>query len=298
MKPHYTLITGASEGFGRALAMDCARRGMNLVLVALPGSGLQLLSDHLRGRFNVDVVSLEKDLCLEDSCHAVYREVKALGLSVNMLVNNAGIGSTGMFEEGSIGLYERQIKLNVLATTMITRLFLDMLKTNSPSYILNVGSLASFFSLPRKQVYGATKSFIYYFSRSLRRELKKDQVHVSVLCPGGMYTNPAIIRVIQSGNYLSRLSSMEPEAVAPAAIDGLFRKKEVIIPGKLNKVFLLLDNIVPGFIKSMLVNQTMKSLHRGASATPVIPVWETVAVPLPQLLKDHHYSMDKMINHV
>jgi short-subunit dehydrogenase len=104
MKPHYTLITGASEGFGRALAMDCARRGMNLVLVALPGSGLQLLSDHLRGRFNVDVVSLEKDLCLEDSCHAVYREVKALGLSVNMLVNNAGIGSTGMFEEGSIGL--------------------------------------------------------------------------------------------------------------------------------------------------------------------------------------------------
>ena len=84
----------------------------------------------------------------------------------------------------------------------------------------------------------------------------------------------------------------------PAAIDGLFRKKEVIIPGKLNKFFLLLDNIVPGFIKSLLVNQTMKSLHRGASATPAIPAWETVAVPLPQLRKDHHYSTDKMINHV
>ena len=165
----------------------------------------------------------------------------------------------------------------MLATTRITRLFLPMLKTNSPSYVLNVGSLASFFTLPRKQVYGATKSFIYYFSKSLAKELKKDNVFVSVLCPGGMYTNPGVRLVIQSGNYLSRLSSMNPDEVAPPAIEGLLQRRTVIIPGKLNKLFLLMDRFIPGFIKSILLNQTMKRLK----PTNKIPVQKTVDVYTP-----------------
>ena len=84
-----------------------------------------------------------------------------------MLINNAGIGSTIPFGEGSLELYEKQIKLNVLATTIITRLFLDNFERNTPSYILNVGSMASFFFLPKKQVYGGTKSYIHFFSKSL-----------------------------------------------------------------------------------------------------------------------------------
>ena len=268
---YYTLITGASEGFGKALALDCARRKMNLILVALPGPELHDLADFIKVHHAVDVIIFEKDLCEDESCFELFNEVNRLRLQVNMLLNNAGIGSTVLFEDGNIKLFEKQIKLNVLATTLITHLFLDMLKRNSPSYILNVGSLASFFPLPKKQVYGATKSFIYYFSKSLRKELKKDKVYVSVLCPGGMYTNMGVKLVITAGNYLSRISSMDPGEVVPAAMNGLFGKKEVIVPGRLNKIFLLLDMLLPAFVKAILINNTMRSLNQNTRSTRLLP---------------------------
>lgn len=257
---YYTLITGASEGFGKALAIECACRNMNLVLVALPGHELHSLSDFIKRNYCVDVISIEKDLCRDESCSELFNEVNALGLQVNMLINNAGIGSTMMFEKGSVHQYEKQIKLNVLATTIITRLFLENLKQNSPSYILNVGSMACFFSLPRKQVYGATKSFIYSFSKSLRKELLKDNVHVSVLCPGGMNTNLAVTLMNKTANLISRISVMNPEDVAPIAIDGLLKGKEVIIPGRLNKFFMLLNWLLPNWLKKIISNKSIGKL--------------------------------------
>lgn len=256
----YTLITGASEGFGKALAIECARRKMNLILVALPGPELYSLAGFIKRNYCVNVISIEKDLSLEESCAELFTEVCASKLQVNMLINNAGIGSTIPFAEGSVMLYEKQIKLNVLATTLITRLFLEMLKHNSPSYILNVGSMASFFYLPQKEVYGATKSFIYFFSRSLHKELRKDNIHVSVLCPGGMNTNLALTLMNKAGNLFARLSIMNPEKVVLTAIDGLLKKKEVIIPGRMNRFFMLLDKILPEFIKRILRNSSMKKL--------------------------------------
>ena len=279
----YTLITGASEGFGKALAIECAQRKMNLILVALPGPELHLLSTFIKRNYWVDVISIEKDLCKDESCIELFNEVNALNLQVNILINNAGIGSTILFGDGGINLYEKQIKLNVLATTLITRLFLEMLKRNGPSYILNVGSMASFFSLPKKLVYGATKSFVYFFSKGLRKELKQYKIHVSVLCPGGMNTNLALTLMNKTGNYLSRLSVMNPEQAAPIALDGLLKKKASIIPGRLNQLFLLLDTILPGFIKKILTNYSMKKMdavNRFSIYLPkplIIPISEKAA---------------------
>jgi uncharacterized protein len=184
-----------------------------------------------------------------------------LGLQVNMLINNAGIGGTRFFSEECIEHYERQIRLNVLATTIITRSFLEMLKRNAPSHILNVGSLASFFSLAKKQVYGGTKSYIYYFSKSLRRELMHEHVFVSVVCPGGMYTNDAVRQTINGGNYIARASGMMPEDVAPITIDGLLGKREVILPGVINKTFIFLNSVLPRFVVNFLEIRTMKRMH-------------------------------------
>lgn len=272
----YTLITGASAGFGKALATECARRQQNLILVALPGDDLPRLAEDLRRRFGVAVHSIEQDLCQEAGCGAVFDQVRAAGLQVNMLVNNAGIGSTAPFGERSSALYEQQIKLNVLATTLLTHLFLDMLKRNQPSYLLNVGSLACFFALPQKQVYGATKSFVYYFSRSLCRELKPVGVHVSVLCPGGMFTNGEITALIAASGYLSRRSCLTPEQAAPAALDGLLARQEVIVPGRLNRCFLLLHVLLPRFIQSIILNST---LHRPAAGRR--PVAAAAFAPAP-----------------
>jgi uncharacterized protein len=164
----YTLITGSSEGLGKAFAIECAKRNMNLILVALPGPELYALAALIKANYPVEIVCIGKDLCRDESCTELYAEVTSLNLQVNMLINNAGIGSTMFFKDGSPVFYEKQIRLNVLVTTMITRMFLPFLQRHACSYILNVGSLASFFYLPKKQVYGATKSFVYSFSKSLR----------------------------------------------------------------------------------------------------------------------------------
>jgi uncharacterized protein len=276
----YTLITGASEGLGKALAIECARRNMNLILVALPGPELHSLTHFIKRNYPVDVVAIEKDLCKDESCMELYTRVTELDLQVNMLINNAGIGSTILFEEGSPSLYEKQIRLNVLATTMLTRLFLKTLQRNSHSYILNVGSMASFFYLPKKQVYGATKSFIYFFSKSLRKELRKSNVHVSVLCPGGMNTNLALTLMNKTGNCLSRLSVMNPEDVVPVAIDGLLNGKEVIIPGRINKLFMILDKILPEVFKKLITSHGMKKLNSANALTRYLsPAMAPVLTP-------------------
>lgn len=250
----YTLITGASEGFGRALAVECASRKMNLILVALPDSKLHLLAETLIQEYAIDVVAMEKDLSIEENCIQLYKEVEELKLPVNILINNVGISSTNFFGEGSIGFYQKQVRLNVLATTLLSSLFLDMLKTNKPSHILNVGSLSCFFYLAKKQVYGATKSYVYSFSKSLRGELSGEGVNVSVICPGGMNTNETIIKTNKANNWLARQSIMNPEEVAPIAIKGLLHRKEIIVPGRMNKLFLIIDKLLPSFLIKMIAN--------------------------------------------
>lgn len=258
--PYYSLITGASQGFGKAMALECASRKMNLILVALPGPELYHLADFIKKNYKVDAIAIETDLTSEVNCKKVFKQVCELGLSVNMLINNAGIGGTQLFSERGVDFYQKQIKLNVAATVLLTRLFLEMLIKNKPSHILNVGSLCSHFSLPMKQVYGGTKSFIYFFSKSLRIELESDHVHVSVICPGGMNTNKFVTMGGKSCNWLARQSIMEPEAVATIAIRGLLKNRAVIIPGRMNKLFLLLNLVLPAPVKKLLTDSQMKKL--------------------------------------
>jgi len=257
----YTIITGASEGLGKSLAIECASRQMNLILVSLPHSGLTELSNFIRKNFKVSVVTFEKDLSFSSACYDLFLEIERLKLPANILLNNAGVGNTSLFDEGSPEFYEKQIRLNVLATTVITHLFIKNLKDKTFAYILNVGSLASFFYLPKKQVYGGTKSYIYYFSKCLKKELKNKGVSVSVLCPGGINTNLSVTLINKNSPWASRISIMDPEEVAVIALNGLLRKKEVIVPGKLNKCFLFLDRILPSFVKTFMTNRTMKRIN-------------------------------------
>ncbi|HEX4958397.1 MAG TPA: SDR family NAD(P)-dependent oxidoreductase [Lacibacter sp.] len=256
----YTLITGASEGFGRALAVECARRKMNLLLVALPGSPLKELARFIEENFNVIVYTFEKDLTRTGDCYDLHLEICMLGCSVNVLINNAGIGSSFMFSEGAPEFFEKQIKLNVTAPTLITRLFLEQLTEHSKSYIMNVSSLSCFFYLPRKCVYGSTKSYLHYLSKTLRSELEHKGVSVTVVCPGGMNTTTHHTLMNTMGTWAAKKSSMNPEEVAVEAIDGLLKGKEVIIPGMLNKFFRALDFILPAVIKKVITKKQMNKL--------------------------------------
>jgi len=258
---HYTIITGASEGLGKSFAIECASRQMNLILVSLPNSGLPELAIFIRRNFKVSVRTFEMDLSVSSTCYDLFFEIEKSKLPINTLINNAGIGNTGLFDEGSPEFYEKQIRLNVLATTVITHLFIKSLKGKTPSYILNVGSLASFFYLPKKQVYGGTKSYIYYFSKSLKKELKSKGVFVSVLCPGGINTNLSVTLINKNSPWSTRITIMNPEEVAVIAINGLLKGKGVIIPGRLCKFFLLLDKVLPSTLKTFMTSRTMKKIN-------------------------------------
>ena len=287
---NYCLITGASEGFGKALTIECAGRKMNLILVALPGPELFYLANFIERNYKVEVIVFEKDLTKEEDCTMLYKEVCERNYNINILINNAGLGNTQLFSEGSISFYEQQLKLNVVATTLLTRLFLDMLRNNTPAYILNVGSLCSFFYLAKKQVYGATKSFIYFFSKSLRRELQNENIHVSVICPGSMNTNTSVILLNKKSGWLSQLAVMNPEEVAPIAIDGLLKRKEVIIPGRVNKFFLVLNKLIPASLKKIITNNQMKLLNavpprfQPAMTETLLPVSIPANKPLPVII--------------
>ena len=256
----YTLITGASDGFGKALAIECARRKMNLVLVALPGEELSNLANFIERNFCVDVKTFGKDLTKEADCYDLHLEILHLNLRINTLINNAGIGNTQMFVETSPEFFKQQIKLNVLATTLLTSLFIPELKKYGPAHLLNIGSLSSFFYLPKKQVYGATKSFIYFFSKCLRNELKNENISVSVACPGGMNTNVSVSLMNRKGNCFSRISILNPEQVAPVVINKMMKGKAVIIPGNVNRLSMLLNKLLPSFIKDVLTDRLMKDM--------------------------------------
>ncbi len=253
LKQYYTLITGASEGFGKALALECARRGMNLILVALPGQELLQLGNYIENEFGVKTVCLPHDLTRKEEFGLLLEEVNQRKLEINMLINNAGIGGTHLFKERDDSFYQRQIALNVTAPTLLTYLLLDNLEQSGPSHILNVSSLAGFFFLPQKQVYGGTKSYLVSFSKSLRLELKQKRIFVSAVCPGGMNTTLALVLQNRGLSGISRWSVMNPEDVARITLDKLIRKRIVIIPGFWNRCFILLSKLLPGFVKDMLI---------------------------------------------
>jgi len=265
----YTLITGASDGFGKALALECASRNLNLVLVALPGSGLENLAAYIKKDYGVDVLFFEHDLSKKEECYSLFHEINSRNLAIKVLINNAGMGGTYFFDERDVEFYFRQIELNVVAPTLITRLFLENLERNCPSHILNVSSLGGFFYMPKKQVYGGTKSYLISFSKSLRGELMSKNVNVSVVCPGGMNTNAALTVANFCEKGLRSWSIMNPEEVAKITIDKMLKKKEVIVPGFWNHFFLLLGLLLPKFIKDRMTMNAMKK--RKVNYNPFVP---------------------------
>ena len=126
---------------------------------------------------------LEIDLTLGDAPETVFEFCQDRDLTINYLINNAGIGHQGRFEETGLDFYENMLQLNVVAVVKLSQLFVPVLKKLPKAHIVNVSSLAGFFPVPYKSVYGATKSFIVSFSQALREELKDTSVKVTCLCP-------------------------------------------------------------------------------------------------------------------
>jgi short-subunit dehydrogenase len=242
---HCALITGASEGLGRAFAHECARLGMDLLLVALPDSGLGQVAGEVSDGYGVRCEFLEMDLTSPGSPDALSRWVSDLGCPLTLLINNAGVSYNSRFEDSTLRQNESCILLNNLALVQITHLLLPELRCRDKAYILNVSSLAAFFPMPFVPVYAPSKAFILSFSLALRQEMLDTPVRVSVLCPNGIRTNLEVRERIAAHGLISKLTCMDPEPAAAYALRQTLAERAIIVPGFLNQVIRIVGQYAP-----------------------------------------------------
>ncbi|MGK7390699.1 MAG: SDR family NAD(P)-dependent oxidoreductase [Candidatus Cyclobacteriaceae bacterium M2_1C_046] len=257
-QPQWCIITGGSAGIGLAMVRELALEGINLLIIALPDPKFQKQVMRFRAEFSIKVYFLELDLTLEETPELVHSFCIKHDIVPDILINNAGIGTNGYFEESDPSEIRQMIKLNSEALILLTYHLLPLLKTSKKAYILNVASMASFRPVPCRAVYSATKSLVLSFSRSLRDELKDFNIHVSCLMPGSTRTSERSLLNIESTPYSHNIFIQTPEQVAKTALLHLFQRKFMIIPGWHNHGIYWLWKILPAFLFQHLLNQVFK----------------------------------------
>jgi len=230
------LITGASSGMGRDMAKYLSQKGIDLVVVARDREALEKLKNEL----NTNVRVIDMDLSLEENCVKLYEETK--NEDIDILINNAGFGVYGEFIETSLEKEMKLIDTNIKAVHILMKLFLKDMVDKENKYILNTASIAGFYSGPLMSSYYASKAYVIRLSGAVREELKrrKSKVSISILCPGSVAT--------EFNKRADRDSSLKPlksEDVAKYAIDKMFEKKFVIIPGMQSKFLKVITKLAP-----------------------------------------------------
>lgn len=256
MTKTFAVITGASSGLGMYMAQELALRGINTILISMPGEGLKGISEKLR-LLGTESYYYETDLTEKENVVALASHINA-NYNVNILINNAGIGGTESFINSDINYINRIMQLNIVALSLFTHQLLPNLIRQNHSYILNVSSMASFSPIGFKTVYPASKKFVQHFSRGLYQELKDTNVFVSVVHPGPMKTNHSITSRIEKQGLLGKLGLLEPEKVAKVAIRQLFKHDSLILVGISNQFIWLFMTIVPIWIKLPLLTKAVK----------------------------------------
>ncbi len=252
------LITGASSGIGQELAKLFAQDGYNLVVVGRSDDKLDRLGDVFKSNYGTQQVTvINKDLSEEDSAQDVYNQVKAKGITVDVLVNDAGVGLYGLF--GTDTNWEREksmIHLNVLALTQLTKLYLhDMLARNS-GRILNVASLLSITPAPLMAVYAGTKAYVYNFTQSLVNELKDTNVTITALLPNA--TDTDFFHKAGAENTKVTDEVQDPVMVAKAGYDALMAGKSKVVPGGFkNKSYEVMAYVAPQEAMAALMRDKM-----------------------------------------
>ncbi len=239
------LITGATGGLGKAMAMECASRGWDLFLTDLRTDRLSALAAGLERSYGVSVRYREADLTKPDSRAALFEQMNTDGLRFRGLINVAGLDHEGLFLEKSPEQIIAILRLNIEATLIMTHALLALRDQAVTFRVVNVSSLAAFFSMPVKATYAASKRFILDFSLALRNELRERNVSVTALCPAGLPTTDSCIAAIESQGIMGQLTTEDIGKVAHETIDAALRGQAIVIPGFLNRVIRWLGGLVP-----------------------------------------------------
>jgi len=226
------LITGASSGIGAAFARELARRHYNLILVARSPDQLNTLAQQLRNEHSIQVEVIVQDLGQPQAATRVYQIVKDRGLTLDLLINNAGCGDYGPFASRSRSRQLEMIHLNIAALVELTHCVLPEMQQRRSGSIINVASIAGFQPIPYLSVYAASKAFVLSFSQALCTENLEFNLRIQALCPGPTQSNFfQKAEFPDSMNNNKRVTIIPSEKVVQDSLRGLEKNQPVVVTG-------------------------------------------------------------------
>lgn len=253
-KESFAVVTGASQGLGKAFVEHLAKKRINVILISLPNQNVKELSERIAESYEVKTHYYEIDLSSNENVLNLTEELNR-SFNIHILINNAGLGGTQKFVDATPHYINTILQVNVMATSMMTHQLLPNLLRQPKAYILNVSSMAAFSPIGFKTVYPASKTFIHSFSRGLHEELKDTNVFVSVVNPGAMKTNIDVCKRIEKQGFLGKLTLLDPNKVAARCVNQLFKRDSVIM---VNPISWLVMKILPIWIKLPLMTNAIK----------------------------------------
>jgi short-subunit dehydrogenase len=234
------LITGASTGIGRELAFIAAENGYDVALVARSAAPLETVTSEIARKTSRKVHIFPADLSVPNAARALMDTVTTAGITIDVLINNAGFGLLGKFWELPEEEQMQMVQLNVGALTQLTRLCLPGMVERRMGYVLNVASTAAFQPGPLMSVYYASKAYVVSFSEAVHNEVKAHGVKVSCLCPGPTQTEFVKRAGMANAKLFGGGNVMSAAEVAQTGWNALLAGKSLVVPGALNAVMVFL----------------------------------------------------------
>jgi short-subunit dehydrogenase len=238
------LITGSSGGIGFELARSFSKRGHDIIINGMNGERLLAARERLEMEFGRIVEAFVQDLSLPGGPEALYEQVRGAGLDVDILINNAGMGTFGTSEEIDFETDETLMRLNMIALVQLCKLYLPQMYRRGSGKILNVASVAAFQPGPYQSTYFASKAFVLSYSRAIRYEAKSRGVQVCALCPNSTKTD-----FFEKEGIQAPPMSADPGDVAEYAYRKLMSGKGVMVQGFVNNF----TRVIPSGLKIRLV---------------------------------------------
>lgn len=245
MENKYALITGATSGIGYHLAKKFAENKYNLVIVARNENELNNTAAELQKQYNVEVITLARDLFDVDNAFDVYNELQLKNIKIDVLVNDAGQGLYGEFTDTDIHRELDIIQLNISSLVVLTKLFLNDMVERGEGKILNLASIASKIPGPWQSVYHGTKAFVLSFSEAIRQEVKDKGVVVTALMPGATDTDFFAKAGMLDSKAVAEGKLDDPAKVAEDGYNALMNNDDKVISGFKNKAQVTMSNMMP-----------------------------------------------------
>ncbi len=249
----WALITGASSGIGAEFARQLAARGMHLILTARRTELMTELAAELQAKHATRCEIIAVDLTAPEGCHKLLQEIQRRGLSVQLLVNNAGFGVVGEVDDADVDRLLELVRLNISATVELTYRVLPEMLARKSGAVINLSSLSAFQPVAYMGVYAASKAFVLHFTEALAIELRHRKVVLLAVCPG--VTRTPFFDIAGAPGWLQKHASQSPEEVVRMALKALGKRRMVIVPGWRNWLLTLVVRFIP---RRRVVKESMR----------------------------------------